>query len=305
MQIIFRFGAAKVMRIIKADNLQFLGLTGEDAAYESAKYAVLPVPFEQTTTFGRGTTHGPKSILEASQEVELYDEELRSEPFRAGVCTLEGIDVANVEGMIEKASDVISRVVYDRKIPVTLGGEHTVSIAPVKACAGRYKNLSVLQIDAHADLRAEYQGSKYSHACAMRRIRDYVKTTVAIGIRSLSREEADLADSDEIPLFFAKDIVGRDDWHDRVVGLLTDDVYVTIDLDGFDPSMIPGVGTPEPGGLGWYETLTFLRLLGSRRKVVGFDVVELMPIPGSLVSQFAAAKLIYKMIGYLEASAAI
>lgn len=287
------------------DRLNFLGLIGDDCSYDKSRYAVLPVGYEQATTYGHGTAAGPNAILEASQEVELYDEESASEPYTAGVHTLPALDsLTDPRTMIDSVSKAVSDAIGDGKIVVTLGGEHTVSVAPVKSYAEKFPQLSVLQIDAHADLRQEYQGSIYSHACAMRRIREHVKTTVGVGIRNLSREEAELVSSDRIPLLFAKDITGRDHWQDEVIEMLTDDVYVTIDLDGFDPSVIPGVGTPEPGGLGWYETLELLNRLCTMKRVVGFDVVELMPIPGSLVSQFAAAKLIYKLIGYLEADSA-
>jgi len=285
--------------------LNFLGLTGDDCSYEKSRYVVLPVGYEQTTTFGHGTAAGPDVIIEASQEVELYDEESGSEPYTAGIHTLPGFDsLIDPQAMIDNVSKAVSNAIGDGKIVVTLGGEHTVSVAPVKSYAEKFPQLSVLQIDAHADLRQEYQGSIHSHASTMRRIREHVKTTVGVGVRNLSREEAELVSSERIPLFFAKDIAGNDHWQDEVIELLTDDVYLTIDLDGFDPSVMPGVGTPEPGGLGWYETLELLNRLCARKHVVGFDVVELMPIPGSLVSQFAAAKLIYKLIGYLEADSA-
>jgi agmatinase len=195
---------------------------------------------------------------------------------------------------------VVGEHTDEGKTVVSLGGEHTVSIGPVRALAERYHDLSVVQIDAHADLRDSYQNNRYSHACTMRRIRDITKKTVGIGIRNISSEGAELAQAENIPLFFARDISGHDGWQEDAISELTDNVYLTIDLDGFDPSVIPGVGTPEPGGLGWYETLRFLRRLCECRNVVGFDVVELMPIPGNTISEFATAKLVYKLIGYLE-----
>jgi agmatinase len=204
------------------------------------------------------------------------------------------------EEMVERIASAVSRITHDGKIIVTIGGEHTVSVGPVKALLEKHAGLSVLQMDAHADLRESYQGSRYSHACAMRRIRELAGTTAGVGIRNVSSEEAELVDRENIPLFYASDITDHESWHEAVLDCLSDRVYLTIDLDGFDPSVVPGVGTPEPGGLGWYQALRFLRKLCRAKEVVGFDVVELMPIPGSLVSEFTAARLIYKLIGYIE-----
>lgn len=280
----------------------FLGLNADESSYEMSRYVILPVGYEQTTTFGRGTAGGPHAIISASQQVELYDEELRAEPYRAGIHTLKEIESGGIEPevMIDRVASMTRRVSGDGKVAVTIGGEHTVSIGPVKAYAEMYPDLSVLQIDAHADLRERYQDCRYSHACTMRRIRDFVDVTVGVGIRSISSEEAELVAEEQIPLFLASDIVGRDDWHEKVFRCLSDHVYLTFDLDGLDPSIMPGVGTPEPGGLGWYDSLKFLRELCRTKSIVGFDLVELMPIPGSLVSEFTAAKLIYKLIGFIE-----
>jgi agmatinase len=285
-----------------ANRFNYFGLTDEFASLERAKYVILPVPYEQTTSFGKGTALGPEAILTASREVELYDRETDSEPYMAGIHTLPALDLnsPSQDRAISSIGNAASAVVEKRKFLVTVGGEHSISAAPVRALAEKYPDLSVLQIDAHADLREEYQGSRFSHACAMRRIRDVVSTTVGIGIRSLTADEAGLIRRERIPTFFAQDIVGRNDWQSKSIEKLGENVYITIDLDGLDPSVIPGVGTPEPGGLGWYETLAYLRQVCRSRNVVGFDVVELMPIAGSLVSEFAAAKLIYKLIAYLN-----
>jgi len=282
--------------------MRFLGLSESDSALNTSRYVVLPVPFESTTTYGQGTALGPDAIISASQEVELYDEELHFEPFKSGIHTSETIDLesADSEQMVRAVRNRAAELISADKCVITLGGEHTVSIGAVAAYAEAYPRLSVLQIDAHADLRESYQENRLSHACAMKRIRDYTNRTVGVGIRNLSVEEAELVEREAIDLYYAQDIVGRRGWRRDVVEKLTDDVYVTIDLDGFDPSIIPGVGTPEPGGLGWYETLELLRTTAENRNIVGFDIVELMPIPGSLVSQFTAAKLIYKLIAYIE-----
>jgi len=284
--------------------MNFLGLTEQEADYKRSGYVVLPVPYEQTTTFGKGTALGPAAILAASQEVELYDEELGFEPYRCGIATSGPLEPTTdgPERMIAIINETVQQILSHNKIPITLGGEHTVSVGPVSACVRTLDNLSVLQIDAHADLRESYQGSRFSHACAMARIRDITEKTVGVGIRNLSIEEAETVKKRDIPLIFAQDIHSGKRKIEDAIEYLTDNVYITIDLDGFDPSVIPGVGTPEPGGLGWYEVLAFLRRVCHEKRIVGFDVVELMPIPPSLVSDFTAAKLIYKIIGYMEAA---
>jgi len=283
--------------------MNFLGLTEREADYKRSRYVILPVPYEQTTTFGKGTALGPSAILAASQEVELYDEELGFEPCRCGIATSSPLEPTTdgPERMAAIIEETVQQVLIHNKIPVMIGGEHSISVGPVAACVSEFANLSVLQIDAHADLRESYQNYRYSHACAMARIRDITKATVGVGIRNLSAEEAETVGRDNIPLIFAHSIHSGEQKLEDAIEHLTDEVYITIDLDGFDPSVIPGVGTPEPGGLGWYEVLALLRRVCREKRVVGFDVVELMPIPPSLVSDFAAAKLIYKIIGYMEA----
>lgn len=280
----------------------FLDLSDDEAAYEESKYVILPVGYDKTASYGKGTVHGPSTIIAASHEVELYEEELSSRPYLAGIHTLPAPQVADYDppAMVDEVAGITGKHADNGKTVIVLGGEHTVSVGPVKALAERFDNLSVIQIDAHADLRDSYQNNRFSHACTMRRIRDITRSTVGIGIRNISLEGAELARKEDIPLFYAWNIIGNDSWHEDAISKLSENVYLTIDLDGFDPSVIPGVGTPEPGGLGWYETLRFLRKLCERKNVVGFDVMELMPIAGSLVSEFTAAKLIYKLIGYRE-----
>ena len=282
----------------------FLGLSDDESGYDMSGYVILPVPYERTTTYRKGAASGPQAIIAASFEVELYDEELGTEPYLAGIHTAREScgDIAEPKTLITKVADTVRRLADDGKFVISLGGEHTISIGPVTAHARSRSDLSVLQIDAHADLRESYQNDRYSHACTMRRIRDVVATTVGIGIRNISKDEAELVSSRRLPLYMAADVVGNDRWHESALADLTENVYLTIDLDGFDPSIMPGVGTPEPGGLGWYETLAFLKKLCNSRNVIGFDVVELSPIPGNPVSEFTAAKLIYKLIGYRENS---
>jgi agmatinase len=251
-----------------------------------------------------GTRFGPQAILEASRQVEFYDEELDTECYRIGIATLREIEVepANLAAGLDRLEGVAAQLANAGVIPFTLGGEHSLTIAPVRALRERYPELSVLQLDAHLDLRAEYQGTKLSHASVIRRIRELKVPTVAVGIRSVSREEADYVHAERAPVFLAREIREKGLPVDAIMAKLPNPVYVTIDLDAFDPAYVPGVGTPEPGGLTWEEGLKLLRAVCERRQVVGCDIVELNPIPGQPASAFFAAKLANKMIGYLGLS---
>jgi agmatinase len=278
----------------------FLGLPQKFSEFESSEFVILPVPYEQTTTFKTGTKEGPQAIIHASKEVETFDEELKLETFKVGIHTLEEMEVTMMgpEKMVEKVYKIAKELVDMNKRVVLLGGEHTVSIGLVKAESEKCENLSVLQLDAHADLRDSYQESKYSHACTMRRIGE-IAPFVGVGIRNLSLEEHRFAQKKKVDLFFAKDLVKEDGWIDRVLSKLSENVYLTIDLDFFDPSIMPSVGTPEPGGLLWYQTLDFLKKVADNKNIVGFDCVELCPIPGLVAPDFLAARLVYKIIGYI------
>ncbi len=282
--------------------LNFLGLAPEETAYDKARFVILPVPYEQTTTYRKGTYGGPGAILSASQEVELYDEETGTEPYLVGIHTLRDLDTtaSGPKAMVEKVYQAGKIMIKDEKSVCMLGGEHTISTGMVKACKDKYDSLSVLQLDAHADLRDSYQESKYSHACVMRRIREIVKTTVGVGIRNISRSEQELIVREKIPLIHASRMFSELDWVKKTLDDLGDNVYLTIDCDFFDPSIMPGVGTPEPGGALWYQTLAFLRELIRSKNIVAFDVVELCPLADNNISEFTAAKLIYKIIGYLN-----
>ncbi|HEX6939960.1 MAG TPA: agmatinase [Longimicrobiales bacterium] len=285
----------------------FLGLDEAASGFERARAVILPVPYEATTSFGAGAARGPSAILEASRYIELYDQELDAEPYEVGVATLPSLELTGA-GPAEAVAEL--RAAYDAlldaapdKFVIMLGGEHSITSAPVLAWADRLKRdggrrLSVLQIDAHTDLRPEYEGSPYSHASVMHRVHERVNI-VAVGIRALTREERELARrSDDIHLFFADDIHDGEAWMDDVLARLGDDVYITFDVDGLDPSLVPSTGTPEPGGLSWYPTLKLLRRVFRERNVVAADVVELAPIPGMHAPDFLVAKLVYKMIGY-------
>jgi agmatinase len=279
----------------------FLGLAPAESRVERARVAVIPAPFDQTTSYLPGTRFGPRAILEASRQVEFYDEELDREPSAIGVATLEEIEVdpADIEIGLRRLEKTVEAVAEKGIVPFTLGGEHSLTLAPVAALQRRFPGLCVLQLDAHLDFRDAYQGTKLSHACVMRRIRDLGVPTVSVGIRSVSREEADYVHDQKPPVFLAREIRAKGLPVEEIVAALGNPVYVTVDLDAYDPAYVPGVGTPEPGGLTWEEGLRLLRAVFERRQVVGMDIVELCPIQGQIVSDFFAAKLANKMIGYL------
>ncbi len=278
----------------------FLGIGPPHCAYETARAAVLPVPFEATTTYGTGTRRGPQAIIDASHQVELYDEELRRETYRLGVATLPAAEVDGLpyEQVAERVSAAARKVLEDGKLLVSLGGEHSITPPLVDAAASICGPVTVLQLDAHADLRESYDGTPHSHACAMHRVTER-HPAVQVGIRNLSADEAALIHKGGLNVFFAHEMVAKPGWTEQALALLRGNVYLTIDLDYFDPSLVPAVGTPEPGGLGWYETLRFLRRVAAQCRIVAMDVVELCPIPGHLVSEFTAAKLVYRLMGYV------
>jgi agmatinase len=277
----------------------FLGLDARLSDYARARFAVLPIPYEATTTFGPGTRDGPRAIIAASQQVELYDEALGRDSSRAGVATLPPLepDARGPEAMQQTVFAAARRVVRDRKLLISLGGEHSISAGLVRAVRTRHKDLSVLQIDAHADLRDSYQGTPYSHACVMRRIHDLGVPAVGVGIRNYSAAEARFIRDTDKPIFSGRTCRESAGWIDQVVSLLTPHVYVTIDIDGFDPAYAPGTGTPEPGGLDWYQVTALLTKVAHRCQVVAADVVEVRPLPPNNVTEFLAAKLVYRLIG--------
>ncbi len=276
----------------------FCGIGKDFSDYKKARAAIIPVPYEGTVTYGKGASKGPEAIIDASKNMETYDEELNKVICEIGISTLKPVKIEKMpEMVINNLYKEIKKTIEDRKFPVVLGGEHSISFGAVKAFKDKYPDLTVLQLDAHADLRDEYEGSKYSHACVMRRVLE-VCPAVQVGIRSLSDEEAEFIKQKNIRIFYAKDIYFNSNWFDDVINRLSNNVYVTFDIDCLDPSLVPSTGTPEPGGLLWYPIIKFLRRLAQKKNIVGFDLVELSPIKDMSAPDFLAAKLIYKMIGY-------
>jgi agmatinase len=283
--------------------MNFGGIEEENySAFEAARVLILPVSYEGTVSYGAGTGAGAMAIVDASRNMELYEEETDAEVYKIGIHTLdEFAPLDNPAEMMTSLYEQTKELIKTEKFLCMLGGEHSVSAPVIRAHAEKYHNLSVLQIDAHADLRDEYDGTPYSHACAMARVvKDLRIPLVQIGIRSISAEEARAVD-EGIPtrIFWAKDIVGRTDWIDAAINDLTENVYLTIDIDGLDPSLVPTTGTPEPGGLGWYETLTLIRKLAAKRRVVGMDLVEFAKAGNSTAPAFLCAKLVYKSLAYI------
>ncbi len=281
--------------------LNFLGIDPPPDPRE-ARCRVLPVPYDLTTSYQAGTRRGPLAILEASNHLEWYDEELETEPAGAGVATLAPVepDTSGPEGMMDRIRGEASRWIAEDRLLVTLGGEHSITAPLVAAHRERWPDLTVLQVDAHADLRDRFEGSPHNHACVMRRVRDMGVRLIQVGVRSLTREERELiAGDDAIITFFAHEIADRPAaaWAVEAAADLGRHVYLTIDLDGLDPSIMPSTGTPEPGGLLWRELTTLLDMVARKATIVGADIVELMPIPGLVAPDFLAAKLAYRIIG--------
>ncbi|MEM7048047.1 MAG: agmatinase [Acidobacteriota bacterium] len=275
---------------------------------EEPRIAILPLPFERTTSYGKGTSEGPAAILRASQALELYDEELESEPWLQGIETLPAFlpEAFDLETALAEIEEACLAPLQAGRFLVTLGGEHSLSQAAVRAAARTCSEaIGIVQFDAHADLRDSYDGTRYSHASVMRRLVEQGFPSLAVGVRSLSVPEASLVRQLRMPVLWGHDLPRRD-LAERFADLLADlpeTVYLTFDLDYFDPSLVPATGTPEPGGGLWYPTLELLRLLFENKRVVAMDVVELAPIGGLTAPDFLAAKLVYKCLGYLQQKA--
>ncbi len=283
--------------------LNFAGIEPEYSDLDKSRITVIPVPYDLTTTYISGARNGPRAIIEASNHMELYDEELEKETYRVGIYTHDALAVTDEkpEDMLRIVSKAVSSCIKSEQFQVMLGGEHSISLGMVRELAKKYHNLSVLQLDAHADLRDVYQGTPYNHACVGRRISE-ICPLVQAGVRSMSKGEGDYLRSAQVVNISDYEIKQNDGWIDKILGYLTDDVYLTLDLDVLDPAIMPSVGTPEPGGLSWYETIDFLRLLSQHKKIVSFDLVELSPQPGNIAPDFLAAKLTYRIMGYVAES---
>jgi agmatinase len=274
----------------------FADLPPQYSRLENSAVVILPVPYDGTSTWGKGADKGPQAVIEASANMELYDIETDSEMYLKGIFTDKFLQPPPLpEDVVEKVAEKVGAHIEKNRFTVIIGGEHSVSIGSIKALARKYKNLSVLQLDAHSDLRDEYNGSKYNHACVMARARQLCPI-VQVGIRSMDSSEKNSMQKENV--FFAKDIYNNRDWIPKVVSKLSDNVYITIDLDVFDPSIMPATGTPEPGGLFWYDVLALLKAVFEKTNVVGFDVVELCPDSRNKAPDFLAAKLIYKALSY-------
>jgi agmatinase len=274
----------------------FGDLPKANSTLATSKVVILPVPYDGTSTWGKGADKGPTAILEASTNMELYDIETASEVYKKNIFTAKPvIEKGTPEKMVKKVELAASEFLKQNKFVVTLGGEHSVTAGVVSAYTKKFKNLSVLQLDAHSDLRPEYHGSKYNHASVMSRVRELCPI-VQVGIRSMDIIEKPFIDKARV--FFAENIYNKNGWMDKAISKLTEQVYITIDLDVFDPGILSSTGTPEPGGLGWYQVLEFLKKVIKKKNVVGFDVVELCPNKNERSSDFLAAKLVYKLLSY-------
>ena len=278
----------------------FMDLDDEFSAYENSNVVIVPIPYEKTVSFGKGTAKGPSAIISASTSIELYDDELHCEPADVGIHTLKELnsdfDPEQVTNLIQSTN---GKLIEDDKFVINLGGEHTISLGAVLGFKDFYEDFSVLSIDAHCDLRDTYDGRKICHATVMRRIVEQGIPVVEAGIRSYSKEESQfIINSEDVVVIHANEIQTNGEWIGQVISNLKEKVYLSIDVDGLDPSIIPTTGTPEPGGLGWYQVLALLKRLFLERDVIGMDIVELAPLGGLHGPDVLTAKLAYKSIGY-------
>lgn len=282
----------------------FLDLDPADADYDSARYAVLPIPYDGGASYNTGARNAPAAIIDASHHCETFDEELHAEYHHAGIATLDAVapNRAGPEAMHRDIFDAAQPIVHVGKTLLGLGGDHSVTSGLVRAVMTRHERLSILQIDAHTDLRDSFEQTSYSHASVMRRCHELGASITPVGIRALCDEEFQFMTESKITPVTARQCHESAEWIDSVVGSLGQDVYVTVDIDAFDPAYAPGTGTPEPGGLDWFQVTALLRRVAAERRIVGGDVVEVMPLPGQVVTEFLAARLLYKLICYIESA---
>lgn len=277
----------------------FGGLPDEYNSLKNATVVILPVPFDMTTSYQQGTDKGPEALIEASRNLELYDIETHSEVYKIGIHTAEPVKESSSKAMLKSAEERTLQYLNQGKFVVTLGGEHSISAAPIRAHAKKFAPFTVLQFDAHADLQDAYCGDPLSHASVMARVKEIkeVDKIVSVGIRSMSSDE--LHNLDRENTFFAHDLHQDTKWWDEVIEKLSDNVYITFDLDVFDSSLMSSTGTPEPGGLFWHQVLPLIKKVSEKKNIIGLDVVELMPQEGNPAPDFLAAKLVYKILSYL------
>jgi len=274
----------------------YAGIPNENATLENSEIVLIPVPYDGTSTWQKGADKGPEAFLSASENMELYDIETDSEVYLQGIFLASSVmENESPELMVQAVHETVKNFILKKKFVTVFGGEHSISIGTIRAFNECYDNLTVVQLDAHADLRREYEGSTCNHACAMYEA-SQTTNLVQVGIRSMDAAELRVMDKEKV--FFAHEMVDNDYWKEIALEIMTDNVFITIDLDAFDPSILPSTGTPEPGGLFWYETLDFLKRIFKNKNVVGFDIVELCPNKGEKSSDFLAAKLYYKMLSY-------
>jgi agmatinase len=283
--------------------MNFGGIDEEEfSSFDTSRILIWPVSYEGTVSYGTGTGAGAMAIVDASRNMELYEDETDTEIYTLGIHTLEEFKPRETpDAMMDALYERTCELLETGKFICMLGGEHSVSAPVIMAHAEKYPNLSVLQIDAHADLRDTYDGTPHSHASIMARVvKDLRIPSVQVGIRSISGEEArSLKEDLPTKIFWARDIVGKTDWIGDAVGSLSDEVYLTIDIDGLDPSIVPTTGTPEPGGLGWYETLALIRKIAETRRIVGMDLVEYSYFENYDSPAFLCSKLVYKTLAYI------
>jgi agmatinase len=278
----------------------FCGLPAKYTSYKKSHIVILPVSFDKTSSWIKGSDKGPQAIINASRHMELYDIETNSEVYEKGIHTPKGITAKTSRNMVSKVYKKTSKLLADNKFIVVLGGEHTVSIGSIRAHAEHFNNMSILHLDAHSDMRDSYEGDRYSHACVMARAKEHAETIISVGVRSMDLSE--LHNINKKNLFLASHIQKSKDWIKKVTRKLSKNVYITLDLDVFDPSTMPSTGTPEPGGLGWYEVIDLMESVSKNKNIIGFDVVELCPSKHNVAPDFLAAKLIYKLLSLKFAS---
>ncbi|MGB9856919.1 MAG: agmatinase [Dictyoglomaceae bacterium] len=270
--------------------------------FEKAQVVIVPISYEVTTSYRKGTKEGPLAILNSSYNLELYDEELDTIPADIGIYTYPepSLPIGDLKLPLDYIKEITLKIIESKKFPIFLGGEHTITIGILSAYMEKFPDISVLHLDAHSDLREEYEGTQYHHACALRKVGEKIPL-IQVGVRSLSKGEKEFIDKrDNIKVFWDFLIKKEKDWIEKVISYLNEKVYITLDLDVFDPAIMPSVGTPEPGGLSWWDILSLLKKVFKEKRVLGMDIVELSPIPGFIAPDYLVSRLVYKIIGYYK-----